>query len=190
MVGQDDREPPFLAINKDTQKWAMTLLNKYVFSPKAFAVPQDIYSHLQWERRGWSGTKDHKIHDQVLDIQKNVFDHLLHVNVLKRVSDTGLYGNNYSLSHMLRDLTNSCFAVDAGSNVNSMRRNLQVEYTERLIKVVLNKGKLKHDHLTVATAHSNLNKILKFSSKKYNVDEATKAHREYLIYRITEALDT
>jgi len=190
MIGQDDKEPPFLAINKDTQKWAMTLLNKYVFSPKAFEIPQDIYNHLQWERRGWSGTRDHKIHDQILDIQKNIFDHLLHINVLKRVSDTGLYGNYYSLSDMLRDLTNSCFAVDAGSNVNSMRRNLQVEYTERLIKVVLNKGKIKYDHLSVTVAHSNLNKILKFSSKKYNVNEATKAHREYLIYRITEALDT
>ena len=190
MVGQDDRELPFLAINRDTQKWAMTLLNKYILSPQSFIIPNNIYNHLQWERRGWSGTKDHRIHDQVLDIQKNVLDHLLHVDVLKRISDTGLYGNVYSLSDVIRDLTNSCFASDAGTNVNSMRRNLQIEYTERLIKIVLNKGKVKYDHLAVSIAHANLNKIVKYSSKKYNVDEPTKAHREYLLYRITEALDT
>ena len=190
MVGQDDRELPFLAINRDTQKWAMTLLNKYILSPESFVMPKNIYNHLQWERRGWSGTKDHRIHDQVLDIQKNVLDHLLHVNVLKRISDTGLYGNVYSLSDMMRDLTNSCFASDAGTNVSSVRRNLQIEYTERLIKIVLNKGKVKYDYLAVSIAHANLNKIVKYSSKKYNVDEPTKAHREYLLYRITEALDT
>ena len=110
--------------------------------------------------------------------------------MLKRISDTGLYGNAYRLSDMMRDLTNSCFAVDASTNVNAVRRNLQIEYTERLINAVLNKGKVKYDHLAVSAAHANLNKIVKYSSKKYNVDEATKAHREYLLYRITEALDT
>ena len=91
---------------------------------------------------------------------------------------------------MLRDLTNSCFAVDASTSVSSIRRNLQIEYTERLIQIVLNKGKVKYDHLSVSAAYDNLKKIAKYSSKKYNVDEATKGHREYLLYRITEALDT
>ena len=190
MVGQEDREFPFNVIDRETQKWAMTLLNKYLFSPQAFLIPKDIYNHLQWERRGWSGTKDHKIHDQVLDVQKNIFDHLLHVNVLKRISDTEIYGNRYNLHDMLRDLTNSCFAVDASTSVSSIRRNLQIEYTERLIQIVLNKGKVKYDHLSVSAAYDNLKKIAKYSSKKYNVDEATKGHREYLLYRITEALDT
>ena len=190
MVGQEDRELPFMPIPRDTQKWAMTLLNKYIFSPQAFQRPEDIYNHLQWERRGWSGTSDPHIHDQILNVQKTILNHLLHLNVLKRISDTGLYGNTYSLSDMIRDLTNSCFAVDASSNVSSMRRNLQIEYTERLIQIVLNKGKAKYDHLAVSAAHANLNRIIKYSSKKYNVDEATKAHREYLLYRITEALDT
>ena len=72
MVGQQDSELPFMSIPEETQKWAMTLLNKYAFSPNAFSVPNDIYNHLQWQRRGWSGTKDHKIHDQILDQQRNI----------------------------------------------------------------------------------------------------------------------
>lgn len=189
MVGQENSELPFMAIPKETQKWAMALLDKYAFSPNAFSVPNDVYNHLQWQRRGWSGTKDHKIHDQVLDQQKNILDHLLHTNVLKRISDSELYGNNYLLVNVFGDLTDACFAADAGTSVNSIRRNLQIEYTDRLIKMVLQKG-VKHDNLTISSAYSNLQKILKHINKKYGVDSATKAHREFLHYKITEALDS
>ena len=189
MVGQENSELPFMAIPKETQKWAMALLDKYAFSPNAFSVPNDVYNHLQWQRRGWSGTKDHKIHDQVLDQQKNILDHLLHTNVLKRISDSELYGNNYLLVNVFGDLTDACFAADAGTSVNSIRRNLQIEYTDRLIKMVLQKG-VKHDNLTISSAYSNLQKILKHINKKYGVDNATKAHREFLHYKITEALDS
>ena len=190
MVGQENSELPFMAIPKETQKWAMALLDKYAFSPNAFSVPNDIYNHLQWQRRGWSGTKDHKIHDQILDQQRNVLDQLLHVNVLKRVSDSQLYGNNYSLSDVFQDITDACFAIDAGTSVSSIRQNLQTDYTERLIKMVLNKKGEKYNNLTISLAYANLQKILKHVNKKYGVDDATKAHREFLHYRITEALDT
>ena len=190
MVGQEESELPFMAVPKETQKWAMALLDKYAFSPNAFSVPNDIYNHLQWQRRGWSGTKDHKIHDQILDQQRNILDQLLHMNVLKRISDSQLYGNSYSLSDVFQDITDACFAIDAGTNVSSIRRNLQIDYTERLIKMVLNKKGEKHNNLTISLAYSNLQKILKHINKKYGVDDATKAHREFLNYRITEALDT
>ena len=131
MIGQENSELPFMAIPKETQKWAMALLDKYAFSPNAFSVLNDVYNHLQWQRRGWSGTKDHKIHDQVLDQQKNILDQLLHTNVLKRISDSELYGNNYLLVNVFGDLTDACFAADAGTSVNSIRRNLQIEYTDR-----------------------------------------------------------
>ena len=59
-----------------------------LFSADAFDFSEEMYSHLQWQRRGWSGTKDPKIHDMVLNMQKGVLDQLLHQNVLKRISDT------------------------------------------------------------------------------------------------------
>jgi hypothetical protein len=90
---------------------------------------------------------------------------------------------------MLLDLTNACFAADARQNVNPVRRTLQVEYTERLISIVLNKNKKgKHDHLTVSAAFDNLNHIKKYISKVHGVDEPTKAHRKYLAYRIHKTL--
>jgi len=190
MVGQEGKENPFVPVPKDEQKWAMTLLGKYVFSPEAFDVPEKIYSHLQWERRGWSGTRDPKIHDMMLGIQKKLFDQLLHMNVLKRISDTELYGNRYGLSEMMNDLTTACFSADAGANVKTMRMNLQTEYTKRLISLVHNKGKMKYDHISVSLAFENLNKIKKYASKVKSVNEATKAHRKHIVYIIDKALET
>ena len=188
LVGQEDREEPFMPVPEDKQKWAMALLGKYMFAPNAYEIPEGIYNHLQWERRGFSGTQDPKILDKVLGAQKGILDHLLHMNVLKRISDTELYGNEYSLNEMMGDLTSSCFSADAAKNVNGMRRNLQVEYTERLIRIVQNKGKVKYDHLTVAAAFENLNKIKRYTLKSSGVDEGTKAHRKYLTYRIDKVL--
>ena len=62
----------------------------------------------------------------VLSMQKDILNHLLHANVLKRISNSELYGNEYTLSEMLGDLTMSIFSADAGSNVNSMRINLRL----------------------------------------------------------------
>ncbi len=190
MFGQEDKENPFVPVPMDEQKWAMTLLNNYAFSPDAFKIPNNLFSHLQWERRGWSGTKDPKLLDMFLNTQKDILNHLLHINVLKRISDTELYGNRYGLTEVMNDLTAACFSADAGSNVNTIRINLQTEYTNRLIKIVLNKGKKKYDHVAVASAFGNLNKIKKYASRSNGVDEKTKAHRKHLIYIIEKALDT
>ena len=145
---------------------------------------------MQKERRGWSGTKDPNVLGMFLNIQKDLLSHLLHVNVLNRISNTQLYGNNYSASEMLTDLTNACFSADAGTNVSLMRINLQTEYTKRLISIVHNKGKVKFDHVSVALAFNNLNKIKKYAAKTSGTNDQTRAHRKHLIYIVEKALDT
>ena len=189
LVGQKGSQKPFRPVPKDKQKWAMTLLGKYIFAPNAFETPEGIMDHLQWERRGFSGTRDPKLLDMYLGTQKNILNHFFHANVLKRISDTELYGNDYGLNEMMLDLTTICFSADAGTSVNAVRRNLQIEYTERLIRIVQNKGKVKYSHLAVASAFENLNKVKKYTLKSYGMDDATKAHRKYLTYRINKELE-
>ena len=65
----------------------------------------------------------------------DVLNHLLH-QVLQRLSDTGLYGNDYGLSEMMADLTASIFSADADPRLASFRQPLQVAYVERLLKVI------------------------------------------------------
>jgi hypothetical protein len=189
LVGQKGSQKPFRPVPQGKQKWAMTLLGKYIFAPNAFEIPEGIMDYLQWERRGFSGTRDPKLLDMYLGTQKDILNHFFHVNVLKRISDSELYGNGYGLNEMMLDLTTICFSADAGTNVNAVRRNLQIEYTERLIRIVQNKGKVKYGHLAVASAFENLNKVKKYTLKSYGMDEATKAHRKYLTYRINKELE-
>ena len=91
---------------------------------------------------------------------------------------------------MMKDLTNACFSADAGSNVSLMRINLQTEYTKKLVSIVHNKGKVKFDHVSVAMAFENLNRIKKYASRTSGVNDQTKAHRKHLVYIIDKALDT
>ena len=190
MVGQEGKEKPFVPVPEENQKWAMTLLTKYAFAPNAYQIPSSLYNYLQKERRGWSGTNDPNILNMFLNIQKDLFNHLLHINVLKRISNTELYGNTYGLSDMMKDLTSACFSADAGSNVTLMRINLQTEYTRRLISIVHNKGKVKFDHVSVVLAFDHLNKIKKYAAKTSGTNDQTKAHRKHLVYIIDKALDT
>jgi len=190
MVAQEGREKPFTPVPETQQKWAMTLLKKYIFSPNAFNMPQKIYDYLMFERRGFSGTVDPNIHDKILAVQKRVLNQLLHPNLLKRITNTQLYGNNYTLNDMMTDLTEACFSSDMSTNINTMRMNLQTEYTKRIINIVHNKNSIKYDHVSVATAFENLNIIKKLTSKTNGVDAQTKAHRKHIIYLIDKALDT
>ena len=117
--------------------------------------------------------------------KKNTFSN--NKNVLKRITNSEFYGNTYNINEMMDDLTTSCFSYDSGSNVNLVRRNLQVELTNRLIKILHNKKKT-YDHISVSAAHSNLIQIKKYTIKSSGMSEATKAHRKYLTYQIDRAL--
>tara|TARA_B100001250_G_scaffold382711_1_gene376086 strand:- start:1369 stop:2838 length:1470 start_codon:yes stop_codon:yes gene_type:complete len=189
MSGQTGKNVPFRPVPKSEQKWAMTLLGKYVFAPEAFNVSEDVVSHLQFERRGFSGTSDPNLSDLYLNVQKGVLDQVLHKKVLKRISNTEFYGNKYNVNEMMADLTAACFSYDSGSNVNITRRNLQVELTNRLIKILHNKKNV-YDYIAVSAAHSNLVRIKKYTIKTGGMNDATKAHRKFLAYRIEKAFQT
>ena len=95
-----------------------------LFAPEAFQVAEGLWRKTAPQRRGFNhygSTEDPKIHDAVLASQKGVLDHLLNPVVLKRITDTELYGNEYVLSEMMGDLTDAIFAADARDDVNGFR---------------------------------------------------------------------
>ena len=73
-------------------------------SPNSFTAPKGLYNYLQKQRRGFgffAQSEDPKIHALVLSIQKGLLDHLLHKNVLTRLNNSLLYGNEYSVLEMI-----------------------------------------------------------------------------------------
>ena len=112
--------------------------------------------------------------------------HLLHPNVLKRITDTELYGNTYKLPEYLTDLTDAIFKQDRKTAVNSSRQNLQLLYTNYLIQYLGNKRTLMSTRSQVLY---QLNEVLKIS-KENSDDLSTKAHKLHLNLIIKNTLET
>ena len=144
---------------------------------------------MQSQRRGFShygNNEDPKIHDTWLNAQKGMLNHLMHPNVLKRMTDTAMYGNTYSLNEMMSDLTSAIFEADKKGNVETVRQNLQVEYVKRLIAASGLKGKSSYDTFTVSAAIYQLQQIEdKYTSNRGNL--STKSHRNYIGWLIKDA---
>jgi len=57
----------------------------------------ELFAQLQRRRHGfdfWSETEEPKLHHWQLRIQKDVLDHLLQPTMLKRITNSRLYGIN------------------------------------------------------------------------------------------------
>ena len=188
LPGQESGNRPFEPVTAAKQKAAMDALATYAFAPDAFKTPDDLLNYLQAQRRGFSHFGDNvapEIHDRVLGIQKRCLDHLLHRNVVKRITDSQLYGGEYDLGEMMTDLTNAIFEADKKSSVNTMRQNLQVEYVERLIGML--DDKKKYDNVSQGMALHELNRIKKEINNS-KPDVLTAAHRDHILTLIDKAL--
>jgi len=190
-AGQKELPTPFTPVGYEEQKRAMKTLSNYAFGIDAFKFPEDIYTLLQMQRRGFNHlgkSEDPKIHDRTLFMQKNILDHLLHRNVLKRIINTKLYGNRYSLAEFIKDLTNAIFKDDLNTSVNSFRQNLQIEYINRLVKIIQSKDKDAYDHISKSMALYHLKQIEKMQLTARSPDDSTKAHRQHILFLIEKAI--
>ncbi len=194
LIGQEGATEPYRPVPLEKQQRALDLLNEYLFAPDAFEIiPNELYRHLQPQRRGFNffgASEDPKVHARVLGIQENVLAHLLHPNVLERMTDTRLYGNEYTLAAYMRDLTDAVFAADAQGNVNTFRQNLQVSYVESLATVVGEEGDARYDNVAQSAALQSLQEIERMIDRKRGVNAETRAHTDHVLHLIDEATAT
>jgi hypothetical protein len=183
-AGPAGNQRPYTPVPYNDQKRAMDALRKYAFAPNAMQTDPELLAYLQNQRRGFNffaSTEDPKMHSKVLAMQNSVLDHLLHPQVLLRLSDSRLYGNKYSVNEMVTDLVAACFAADwgAGAKTNTFRQNLQTSITERLIKISGMQAASPYDAISKASAVAAL-KDLQNRLKAVGGDAETNAHRLYL----------
>lgn len=193
MVEQPGATTPFVPAAANEQKRAMAALRSRVFAPDAFSAPGDLYSHLRQQRRDFDFyglTEDPKLHETMLAVQASVLDHLLHPVVLRRISDSRQYGNQYGLSEVVGDLTDAIFEDDMRRNVNTFRQNLQLEYVNRLVAMVSGDTKAQFDYLSQSAALYNLRQIERALSTNPGADTETRAHRANVVYTIRRGLDS
>ena len=188
-VGQEGYTQPLTPVPEDEQQNAMNTLTAFVFAPDAIDEMAPLFAYIQRQRRGFSGwgrDESPRLHDMLLGAQKNVLDHVMHPNVLIRLTDTALYGNTFTAEKMMGRLTDAMFKADIKNDVNSYRRNLQVEYVERLIKMSGLENSSNYDNFAKAAAMYELGRVMDMV-KKSRGDKATKIHKAYLKDRIERA---
>jgi predicted Zn-dependent protease with MMP-like domain len=192
--GQPGAKDPFTPVSLADQKRAMNALRTYLFAPNAFDAAAPVWKYLQQQRRGFgffSQTEDPKIHDRSLAMQRNVLAHVLHPAVMKRLTDSELYGNQYSVVAMTADLTDAVFAADWTSSVNGFRQNLQLDYVDRLIDIagLGEKAAPGYDRPSQSAALAQIQRIRQMLRSNPGVDAETKAHRAHLALKLEKALD-
>ena len=122
IVGQENASEPYRPAPAAKQRAAMKLLSDHIFSPDAFAASPKLLQHLAMQRRGFlhmNTTEDPHLHKRVYDIQSSVVAHILHPATLVRISDSELYGNDYSISDVFAGLTGAIFEKDLRGKVNA-----------------------------------------------------------------------
>ncbi len=185
----DKQINPYEVVPYKIQKASVNILSEYYFNSDKFILPPDIASKMQRERRSfdfYGKTEDPKIHKMILRGQKKVLKHFTNSRVLKRLTDSSLYGNEYLPNELLKDLTLSIFKESRSRKLNGIDQNLQNYFLKRLI-MIFRSGNF--DSPSIAASLASLEKIKAYTfSPSY--DEATENHKKLIRLKIENLLKT
>ena len=188
---QKSTNKPYTPVSLATQKRAIQVLNKYVFAPDAYNADAQVFAYLQPQRRGFNqgpNGDDYKVTGTVLNQQlMGALAHIMHPATLQRITNSRLYGNQYSVADVMNDLNSGIFAADLKTNVNVYRQYLQTAYVKGLISMLDEKS--PYDDVAKAAALNAVRKIKPQMLTAVSTNEETKAHRANLVFLINKALE-
>lgn len=192
-AGQDPGTKPLTATPLETQKRAMDVLINQVFAPNALQMNDSLIPYLQPQRRGFGFfrvTEDPKMHDRFLQLQIFPLAHLLAPTTMKRISDSRLYGNEYTLNMLFADLQKGIFTADIKSAISTKRQNLQIQYVKLLDSRLNGPFGTMYDNLSIAAMHNAAQDLKKLLSANVAVgNEESKSHKRYVLYLVEELLE-
>lgn len=188
---QHSGNKPYTPVSLATQKKAMELLSKYVFAPNAFDADSQVFPYLQPQRRGFSQNSsgdDYRITAVVLNQQGAAVAHILHPATVQRITNSRLYGNQYSVAEVMSDLVKACFDADLKTNVNVYRQYLQTAFVKQA-SIIIDPKTNGYDDVARAAALNTLKKIKVLLAGAVSTNEETRAHRGNLLFLINSALE-
>lgn len=204
-VGDPDGRMPFVAIEKEEQEEALSMIVNYAFDADAFNLPQEVYQQFganRWSHWGnsmtYRGRIDYPLHDYLIGVQSSLLSQLLDGTRLSRIRDTEVkFGqeNTVTIPELMSSLTNAIWSEvwsAPGSDISSNRRDLQRAYLDEMIEIVTNApSSMPADARSVARAQlSDVNqRISRRLTPPYNFDAYTEAHLREVNTRIEKALD-
>ena len=186
VVGQEAGMTPFEVVPYEEQKRAMKALNEHLFANDAFVFNPDILKVLQSEKRAASygnSDDDPKVHDRVLRMQLSSLSFILHPRVMKRLTNSSKYGNEYLPNEVLQDIFDGIFV--AREIPNTFKMNLQSAYVDGLIEAMSDE---RYDEISRSAIFNSLQRIRNYSNSSYG-NKMVKGHFDYLNWKINNALD-
>lgn len=189
---QNSGNKPYTPVALATQKKAMDLLSKYVFAPNVFDADAQVFPYLQMQRRGYNqptGGEDYKITANLTNLQVGgTLAHILSPATLQRITNSRLYGNQYSAADVMNDLVKGIFDADLNGNVNVYRQYLQTSFVRGTASLTADNSPL--DNVSKAAALYTLKKLKTKLAAAVSTNEETKAHRANMLFLIDKALKT
>ena len=186
VVGQEAGMTPFEVVPYEEQKRAMKALNEHLFANDAFVFNPDILKILQSEKRAASygnSDDDPKVHDRVLRMQLSSLSFILHPRVMKRLTNSSKYGNEYLPNEVLQEIFDGIFV--AREIPNTFKMNLQSAYVDGLIEAMSDE---RYDEISRSAIFNSLQRIRNYSNSSYG-NKMVKGHFDYLNWKINNALD-
>jgi Met-zincin/Domain of unknown function (DUF5117) len=185
---QKSSTKPYTPVPLIIQKKAMTTLGKYVFAPNAYDADATVFPYLQLQRRGFNQGRgeDFKVTANLNALSTGALDQILHPNTLQRITNSRLYGNEYSVADVMNDLVKQIFDADISSNVNVYRQYLQSSFVKSAGQLLADNSPL--DNVSKSATYYTLKKLRTKLANAVSTNEETKAHRAALIFSIDKSL--
>jgi len=202
--GQAGGKPPFSPVPRGEQKRAFDLLNRYVFSSRAFALPPSLIEHLGpdrfhgWGSQGLSSRPDFPLTAFVANVQDAVLYTIFTPVNIARINDQSQLAPGKTMS--LQDLFDWSAAgvyddLAAGTPIPEMHREMQRRYTDLLLQIAL-LPTLALDQLQIPYETQELARYelqhaqaeVHKGLESHRLDIATRAHLSELSARIARGL--
>lgn len=194
--GDPNAQPPLQPVDSATQRRALSLLVRYIFSEGAFNLPKSYYDKLAPNptRGGGPIPPDAPVRDFVSNIQRLTLTRLLAPDTLRRVVNNefklGNMKNAFTLAEMFRTLQDAIWSeASTGKPVNTLRRLLQRAHLQQLTDMLVKSSAAPDDAKMLARYHlRRLHAQLKQALPKVQ-DDYTRAHYSEAIDAIEKALN-
>lgn len=207
--GDPNARPPITPISPSVQREAMKFCIDNSFNDDAYGLSPELLTKLTVNKDEDAGADPTwSVNDQIGGIQASTLTLLMNPTRLRRVYNNEAFTpadqEAFTLPEMLDTLTNAIWTeLDKGSGgsytarkpmISSLRRNLQREYTQRLIDLSLDTEGNAAGKTIATLSRASLQKLnLKIAKlvpgRSADLDPYTSAHLSELSTRITKALD-
>jgi hypothetical protein len=200
--GDPNEKPPVVPVGAREQKRALALLTQYVFSPKAFNFPKQVYLKLapnpypDYTQMLTSRPRlDAPVRDTISGIQTATLRRLFSARTLSQIANNEFKASKpedtLTMTALFEQVSNAVNAeVINGTNVPALRRLLQRTYLRTLADMLVNPdSEVPDDAKMLARYHLRRLKNQIQAVRSRPLDTPTRVHLDEMLSEIQRALN-